>query len=404
MSLNRYFAICRRRSAGGCLLLAAATVSGCGDEQSGKNHTPLVVTEYADPLVGVPAGTVEEPAFTPEGMVWVPGGTFIMGNNAGAPRNDTSHGQIHDEQPEHEVQLDGFWMDKTEVTNADFKKFTDATGYITTAEKAPTREELLASITSGEGDAKAQGSLQPEDIAAIPEENLVAGSICFNPDFDPKTLRKDHPLWPYQVWKYQKGANWRHPEGPDSTIDNRLDHPVVHVSWDDAVAYCRWAGKRLPTEAEWEYAARGGLQGKLYPWGNELRPDGKWVNNIWQGEFPYTNNVDDGFKATAPVGSFAPNGYGLHDMAGNVWEWCYDLYRPDYYAISPRDNPFGPIDSFDPQEPGLIKRVQRGGSFLCSDNYCTGYRVSARMKGTPDSGTFHAGFRGVMTPRMRASK
>jgi sulfatase modifying factor 1 len=202
-------------------------------------------------------------------------------------------------------------------------------------------------------------------------------------------------LWPYRLWGYVKGANWAHPSGPDSNIDATLDHPVVHVNWDDANAYAKWAGKRLPTEAEWEYAARGGTEGQAYPWGNEQLPNGKWMHNVWQGEFPYKNENLDGFIESAPVKSFAPNGYGLYDMSGNVWEWCSDWYLPDYYAFSPRKNPQGPDYSNDPNEPGMPKRVQRGGSFMCNVNYCTGYRISARMKGTPDSGLRHTGFRCV---------
>jgi formylglycine-generating enzyme required for sulfatase activity len=179
-----------------------------------------------------------------------------------------------------------------------------------------------------------------------------------------------------------------------------MDHPVVHVAWEDVVAYCEWAGKRLPTEAEWEYAARGGLEGQSYPWGDERNPDGKWLNNIWQGPFPEKNKGEDGFQTTAPVASFPANGYELYDMSGNVWEWCQDWYQPNYYAASPRFNPHGPDDSYDPNEPGIPKRVQRGGSFLCSDDYCVGYRVSARMKGEPTSGTYHTGFRCVVDAKL----
>jgi len=309
----------------------------------------------------------------PEGMVWIPGGTAVLGDDDGPP----------DEQPAHSVTIDGFWMDRTEVTNAAFQKFVDATGYLTIAERTPKREDFKG-LT--------------EDVNAIPAENLVAGSICFNPNFDRRALAKDHPLWPLQVWKYVKGANWQHPDGPESSIADRMQHPVVHVAWVDAVAYCNWAHKRLPTEAEWEYAARGGLAHAIYPCGNELVQNGKWTMNIWQGVFPETHNVQDGFRTTAPVASFAANGYGLYDMAGNVWEWCNDFYRPDYYRFAPLSNPQGPSDSFDPLEPFSPKRVQRGGSFMCSDNYCRGYRVSARMKQAPDSGTFHAGFRCVRSP------
>jgi formylglycine-generating enzyme len=320
----------------------------------------------------------EAPANGPRGMVWVPAGKFFMGDNAG------THA---DEKPEHTVELDGFWMDETEVTNAQFKAFADATGYLTIAERVPSREEILSQL--------------PKDAEPIEltNDDLVAGSICFNPKFDRATLRKDIPNWPYQVWKYEKGANWRQPEGEGSSIDKRLNHPVVHVAWHDAVEYCKWAGKRLPTEAEWEYAARGGREREMYPWGNERNPGGKWLNNIWQGEFPEENRGEDGFQTTAPARHFPPNDFGLYEMSGNVWEWCADYYRPEYYFNSPSKNPTGPEDSYDPNEPGLVKRVQRGGSFMCSDNYIA-YRNSARMKGEPNSGTFHCGFRCVVDTKM----
>lgn len=358
--------------------------AGCQDVASPTRVTsptaPAVSgSEVAADTAAITTGdsaNVEEP---PAGMVWIPGSTFRMGSD---------NPQFPDEHPAHAVTLDGFWIDETPVTNAQFREFVDATGYKTIAERKPKREDFAGQVA---------------DITQIPEENLVAGSICFNSSFDPKTLRKDHPLWPYQVWKYVGGANWHQPEGPGSSIDERLDHPVVHVSWEDAMAYARWKGRRLPTEAEWEFAARGGLEGAEYPWGNERNPDGEWRINIWQGEFPLKNRGDDGFQQTSPVKAFPPNGYGLFDMSGNVWEWCYDWYQPDYYRQSPSRNPVGPTESFDPQEPTIPKRVQRGGSFMCSDNYCIGYRVAARMKGDPQSGSFHAGFRTVLTPELRAA-
>lgn len=311
----------------------------------------------------------EPPTPAPPGMVWIPGGVFVMGNK---------QGPHEDERFEHEVALNGFFMDATEVTNRDFEAFVKATGHVTLAEKTPSAEDLPG-----------------VDLSQIDPENLKPGSVCFTYRPNGQKIDKSHPLWPYQLWEYVKGANWRHPDGPQSTIADQLDHPVVHINWDDATAYAKWAGKRLPTEAEWEYAARGGKNDWIYPWGNELAPDGKWMNNVWQGEFPYQNENQDGFLKTAPVKSFPANRFGLYEMSGNVWEWCHDFYQPDYYQNSPRLNPQGPSSSFDPNEPGTVKRVQRGGSFLCNTNYCTGYRITARMKGSPDSGLRHTGFRCV---------
>jgi formylglycine-generating enzyme len=293
-------------------------------------------------------------------MVWIPGGKFTMGANDGQT----------DEKPLHDVRVDGFWMDKTEVTNEQFAKFVEETHYVTVAERQP----------------------DPKQFPGVPPEQLKPGSITFTPPSHVETL-DDHMQW----WSYTPGASWRHPEGPQSNIGGREKHPVVHVCWDDAMAYAKWAGKRLPTEAEWEYAARGGLDHNAFVWGREKLPGGRWMANIWQGTFPNENAGEDGFKGTAPVASFPPNGYGLYDMAGNVWEWCADWYLPDYYAKSPRKNPPGPDTSFDPNEPGVMKRVTRGGSFMCSDMYCKGYRPSARMKTSPDTGLANTGFRCAKT-------
>jgi formylglycine-generating enzyme required for sulfatase activity len=306
-----------------------------------------------------------------QGMLWIPPGRFSMG----------ALNTVPDEFPPHMVQLDGFWMDRSEVTNRQFQAFVNATGYVTLAEQPPK----LRSIQADSALSQAQ---------ILPEFNKP-GSICSlqlssRSEIDPNRGA-------YSWWQYVPGANWKHPEGPDSSIDDRLDHPVVHVSWIDAHAYCRWAGKQLPTEAQWEYAARAGSTSD-YPWGTQLVPEGRWLTNIWQGEFPIQDTGEDGFTRTAPVGSFPPNSFGLVDMSGNVWEWCNDYYQAEYYSDSPQTNPPGPASSHDPQEPGIIKRVQRGGSFMCSDQYCVGYRTSARMKGEEDSGAFHTGFRCVINP------
>jgi formylglycine-generating enzyme required for sulfatase activity len=314
------------------------------------------------------------PPGRPPGMVLVPGGTFLMGTD--------SELAWPDERPAHRVRVDRFWMDEHEVTNAQFRAFVEATGYVTTAEKAPTAEEILAQ--------------SPPGTPSPPAESLVPGALVFQPTAGPVDLH-DYAQW----WHWTPGASWRHPDGPGSTSEGKDRHPVVQVSWDDAAAYARWAGKRLPTEAEWEFAARGGLEGRPYVWGAEAFSAEKPQANIWQGDFPYRNAAGDGYARTAPVKSYAPNGFGLYDMSGNVWEWCADWYRRDLYqsrAGQPlTENPTGPTRSSDPARPFTPQRVQRGGSFLCDDSYCSRYRPSARHGCSPDTGMSHVGFRCVMT-------
>ena len=308
------------------------------------------------------------------GMVYIKAQTFLMGA-------DDKEGRV-DEFPQHKVQLDDFWIDATEVTNAQFKKFVDATGYITTAEKKPDWELIKLQLPPG--------TPKPSD------EILVAASLVF--EKQPKGTPLDNPAaW----WTWKPGANWRHPKGPGSDIKGKDNYPVVQVSWDDAQAYCKWAGKQLPTEAQWECAARGGRATK-YTWGLEDIQKGKPKANTWQGTFPSTNTKWDRFEGLAPVKQFAPNAIGLYDMAGNVWEWCSDWYREDTYATQLENNtaqlvvnPIGPDESYDPQEPNAPKRVVRGGSFLCNASYCKGYRVTARMKTSADTGLEHTGFRCV---------
>lgn len=302
----------------------------------------------------------------PHGMVYIPAGSFMMGS---------SHAMMTDSRPVHEVTVDGFYIDKTEVTNREFLIFVQATKYITLAEKP----------------------LNPEEFPSVPEESLEPGSMVFSNPSHPVGL-KNASSW----WQFLKGANWRHPEGPDSSIDHRMDHPVVHIAWEDAVAYANWAGKRLPTEAEWEYAARGGLDRQSFVWGGVFKPEGNFMANTFQGRFPDINQGSDGFIATSPVDSYPANGYGIYDMAGNVWEWTADWYHANYYRElkkqgQPVINPKGPEKSFDPIEPSIVKRVQKGGSFLCTDQYCSRYMPGARGKGDPNTSSNHVGFRLVQS-------
>src|SRR5690554_3182015 len=327
----------------------------------------------AEPLVIIGDGVS-----TPDDMAWVPPGVFQMGS-------DSKLAQVN-ERPAHAVKLDGFWIDVAHVTNDEFAQFVEQTGYVTTAEKKPDWETIRVQL--------------PPGIPAPPDDVLVPGAMVFVGTNGPVDLT-DYSQW----WRYAPGADWRHPQGPGSSIEAKGDHPVVQVSYEDALAYAAWQGKRLPTEAEWEYAARGGLEQATYVWGDELMPDGKPMANYWddkQGTFPVVSPKAGGAEGTLPAKTFPPNGYGLYDMTGNAWQWVADWYGADYFgkqagANTPIDNPQGPAQAYDPWEPGVPvdapKRVIRGGSFLCNESYCLSYRPSARRGSDPYSPMSHVGFR-----------
>jgi formylglycine-generating enzyme required for sulfatase activity len=300
------------------------------------------------------------------GMARIPGGEFLMGSDKHYP----------EEAPAHRVSIGAFWMDERTVTNKEFRRFVDDTGYVTLAEKPAN----------------------PDDYPGAQPEMLAPSSVMFRRASRPVDLRN-----PYNWWTYVAGADWRHPRGPDSSLQGLWDHPVVHVAYEDAEAYAKWTGKELPTEAEWEFAARGGLEGAEFCWGDELAPGGKPRANFWQGEFPWQNLLEDGFEWTAPVGSFPPNGYGLYDMAGNVWEWTTDWYQEHSKIDSPCctiANPRGGErdSSVDPRTPNvkIPRKVMKGGSYLCAPNYCRRYRPAARMAQGIDTSTCHLGFRCIV--------
>ena len=300
------------------------------------------------------------------GMAWISGGTFRMGSEDFYP----------EERPVHEVSVDGFWMDCYESTNEQFARFVEATGYKTLAERPPN----------------------PADFPGAPPENLVPGSMLFQKSAGPVDLRNYSK---YLAWVPE--LSWRHPLGPKSSLESLGQHPVVHVAYEDAEAYARWAGKELPTEAEWEFAARGGLDGKKYTWGDEHSPGGKAMANSWQGEFPWQNLLQDGYEGTAPVGSFPPNGYGLYDMAGNVWEWTCDWFVQRHAdevvkaCCGPAVNPriVSPDKSYDAAQAQfrIPRKVVKGGSHLCAPNYCLRYRPAARQPQMVDTSMNHIGFR-----------
>lgn len=304
-------------------------------------------------------------------MLLIPAGTFDMGGDSSQASPD--------ELPKHKVQVKSFYISETTVTNAQFRKFAEATGYVTTAEKRPDWNEIKKDLPAG--------TPKPDD------KDLVAASLVFAPTTGPVNLN-DYSQW----WNWTPGADWKHPQGPKSSIKGKDNYPVVQVSWDDAIAYCQWAGVRLPTEAEWEYAARGGLKDRIYPWGDEPINQGNAKANSWEGSFPYKNTQHDGYEGIAPVAQYPANGYGLYDMAGNVWEWTNDWYDGNYYKTlvgKTSVNPQGPKEGFDPANPYAQQKTVRGGSFMCNDSYCSGYRVSRRMHSSPDTSLENTGFRVV---------
>jgi len=307
-------------------------------------------------------------------MVWIPGGTFLMGSND----------HYAEEAPVHSVTVESFWIDKYTVTNEQFKSFVEATGYTTLAERPPN----------------------PVDYPGAKPDRLEPASVVFEKPPGRVDLRN-----PYNWWTYVRSANWRHPEGPGSSIRDRLKHPVAHVAYEDVETYARWAGKELPTEAEWEYAARGGLDGATYAWGEQFAPGGRQMANTWQGEFPWENLLTDGYERTAPVGQFPPNGYGLFDMIGNVWEWTIDWYSGRHVTTKSccaNFNPKGgePEESYDPHMPSIKipRKVIKGGSFLCALNYCQRYRPAARMAQPVDTSTCHVGYRLIVRPQHNSKE
>lgn len=337
---------------------------------------PVQVEKVSKPLVVSPP----ENSIAPEGMVWIPGGTYLQG---AVPQDNTA---MEHEKPAIKVALDGFYMDVTEVTNAQFAKFVKETGYITTAERKIDWEEMKKQVP--------EGTPKPHDSILQP------GSLTFKKAKTSVPNLYDFSQW----WKWTIGTSWQHPNGPESDIKGKENFPVVHVSFEDAMAYCEWAGRRLPTEAEWELAARGGNFGTIYFWGDDVSVLSEQANT-WEGEFPVVNTKTDGFELRAPVKSYPANAYGLYDMAGNVWEWTSDWYNTNYYKESARSNviarnPQGAATPYTANNPYAQEKVIKGGSFLCSASYCASYRVSAKMGSSTDSSLEHTGFRTVATIDM----
>lgn len=325
------------------LTWAAAMAMVCGAARADAGQ-PSPTANQRCGVTAAEGGSKDAP---PPGMVWIPGGRFAMGSNSAYP----------EEAPVHPVSVHGFWMSRCDVTNRQFGEFIAATGYRTAAEKDGAGSVVF---------------IQPRDGSA-------------------------------GAWRFVAGANWRQPEGPGSNLQGREEHPVVHITYEDASAYAAWKGEQLPTEAQWEYAARGGMQGKTYVWGNELAPKGKVMANTWQGDFPFQNTAGDGYSGTSPVASFPANSFGLFDMAGNVWQWTRTWFTP-HHSAAPQDDPAGPTpaESLDPRQPGVQVRVIKGGSHLCAPTYCRRYRPSARQAQDPGLGTSHLGFRTVLNPIMPA--
>ena len=367
----------------GALFVLGLMVQCKEDKKSvDKVESNAPITEVAESVVDTTPILIEKPENikVPEGMVWIPGGEFIQG---AVPQDKMA---MDHEKPAHKVKVDGFFMDVTEVTNAQFAKFVKETGYVTVAERAIDWEEMKTQVP--------EGTPKPHDSILQP------GSLTFK-----KTKTSVPNLYDFsQWWNWTIGANWKQPNGPGSTIKGKDNEPVVQVAYEDALAYCEWAGRRLPTEAEWERAARGNKSESIYFWGNDDSILSQMANT-WEGEFPVTNNKADGYEQRAKVKSYPPNDFGLYDMAGNVWEWTSDWYNTNYYnelgALNgPVVNPQGASTPYNPNMPYAKEKVMRGGSFLCNASYCASYRISSRMASSLDSSLEHLGFRTVATVDM----
>jgi formylglycine-generating enzyme len=359
------------KSTSSILILSIYFLAACSPSNESKQENTTPISDeviFLDP----------EPQEKEQEMVWIPGGSFIMGTNEA--------NAYPAEKPAVNVKVSGFWMDIHEVTNEEFAKFVKATGYITVAERKPDWEELKKQLPPG--------TPKPDDSLLVP------GSMVFTPPPFPVPTQ-DISLW----WSWVKGADWKHPEGPESNLVDREKHPVVHIAFEDAEAYAKWTGKRLPTEFEWEFASREGVNGRRFAWGDELNPAGKHLANTFQGNFPNENLGTDGFIGTSPVQSFAPNAFGLYDMIGNVWEITSDWYDALKFARLAGQAPKldeGMNPCYNPDNPFAQERVIKGGSFLCSPNYCVNYRPSARQGQAFDSGTSNVGFRLVKDPENKS--
>lgn len=363
-------------------------ITQCKEEKKEvpEAKTSAEITEKSEVVVDTADILVKKPdnLKTPKGMVWIPGGIFTQG---AVPQDQTAMGH---EKPAHKVAVDGFFMDITEVTNREFKEFVEETGYVTVAEREIDWEEMKKQLP--------EGTPKPHDSIMQP------GSLTFK-----KTKSSVPNLYDFsQWWQWTIGANWKHPNGPESSIKGKDNHPVVQVAYEDAVAYCEWAGRRLPTEAEWERAARGNKESTIYFWGDDLSVLSQMANT-WEGEFPVNNTLIDGFELRALVKSYPPNDFNLYDIAGNVWEWTSDWYNTDYYSeISSKGailrNPKGAETPYNERDPYAKEKVMKGGSFLCSESYCASYRISSRMATSLDSSLEHLGFRTVATADMLRGK
>lgn len=362
-------------------LFVFSIVFSCKNEKPLETKTTSIISKTEDNatiLVDKPDG-IE----TPKGMVWVKGKTFTQGakaaDNFAMPR----------EKPAHQVNVDGFFTDINEVTNKQFKEFVNATGYVTVAEKPIDWEQMKKELP--------EGTSKPHDSILQP------GSLVFNKEVNAVVNMNNYAQW----WTWKTGANWRQPYGEGSSIEEQDNYPVVHVAYKDALAYCKWANRRLPTEAEWESAAQGNQTDAIFTWGNDPRILNSNANT-WQGKFPTNNQSIDGFRYIAPVKSYPANSIGLYDMMGNVWEWTSDIYNANYYKELNTSksiiNPTGATEYYNPQNPYQIEMIMKGGSYLCHDSYCASFRISARMSTSRDSGSDHLGFRTVATVNMISSK